>query len=999
MTASVPPPGVNHASVVTALALGESGVASLADELAKGLSGGSAAIRADPASRRIYATDASIYQMEPLCVVFPSSTEDVQHVLRVAAHHHVPVLPRGGGTSLAGQSVNHAIVLDFTPHMDALLELNATEGWARVQPGIVLDALNHAAAPYGLHYPIDPSTRNRATIGGGVGNNSCGAHSVIYGKTLDQVLALEVVLSDGNRTTLAPVSGAALETKRALPGLEGSLYRELPRLAREHAEEIKARFPRIQRRVSGYNLDELLGEEVDLSRLIVGSEGTLAIVTEVRVRLEPLPARRALAAVHFGSVVEAAEATVAALVHDPSAIELIDDTIVRRCRESDGYRELANYIEGEPGALLLIEFFGAEEEELATKLDRLEHDFAERGLGYATVTELDPARQRRMWGVREAGLGLLMSVTGDAKPLAFVEDTAVAPEQLPSFVTQFQEAVSRHGTTAGYYGHASVGCLHIRPMVNVKQSAGVATMEALASEIADLVLKFGGSLSGEHGDGILRGAFIERIFGGTLVQAFRETKRIFDPQGLLNPGKIVDTPPFASNLRISPATENREPRTNLDFSVQGGIARAIELCNGQGTCRKNDGGMCPSYMVTRDEEHSTRGRANLLRAILAGELPRDELVGERLHDALDLCVECKACANECPSGVDMAKLKYEVLSHYNEHHGVSRRDLLFAHVHRLSKWSSHLAPIANAFSRLWPLRRMVHHFLGVHRDRPLPRLAHRSFRRWFTKHAREIDYSRLAPRGDAVLFDDTFTRFHHPEVGIAATRVLEALGYHVTLVEQLGCCGRPAISKGILDMARRWARRNVDVLEPYARRGVPIVGTEPSCLLTLRDEYPELLRNKAAIKVAREAVLLDELVARIASEEPTAIAALLAKGDMPESAGAVLLHGHCHQKALVGMEPTQSALAACGYEPELVESACCGMAGAFGFETEHYGISRAMGARSLFPAVERASIDTPIAVTGVSCRQQIEHFTTRRSLHSAELLARALVNDAQPTVA
>lgn len=996
MTASIPPPGVHHASVATALALGEEGIAFLADELALGLAGGDADVRADRASRRIYATDASIYQMEPVCVVFPRDAEDVQHVLRVAARHTVPVLPRGGGTSLAGQGVNHAIVLDFTPHMGALLELNSEEGWARVQPGVVLDALNRAAAPHGLHYPIDPSTRNRATIGGGIGNNSCGAHSLLYGKTLDQVLSLEVVLADGSTATLEPVPAEGIEAKRAAAGLEGALYRELPRISREHAEAIAERFPRIQRRVSGYNLDEFLEEGVDLSRVVVGSEGTLAIVTEARVRLAPLPARRALAAVHFGSVNEAAEATVAALAHAPAAIELIDDTIVRRCRESPGYRTLADYIQGDPGALLLVEFFGEAEAELQAKLDVLARDFADRGLGYATVTELDPARQRRMWGVREAGLGLLMSVTGDAKPLAFVEDTAVPPERLPAFVARFQDAVARHGTTASYYGHASVGCLHIRPMVNVKRTDGVATMEALASEIADLVLEFGGALSGEHGDGILRGAFVERMFGAELTEAFRAVKRTFDPQGLLNPGKIVDTPPFVSNLRLSPATENREPRTVLDFSSQGGFARAVELCNGQGTCRKDDGGMCPSYMVTGDEEHSTRGRANLLRAILAGDLPRTELPGERLHEALDLCVECKACKSECPSGVDMAKLKYEVLARYHDQHGVHRRDRLFAHIHRLAAWGSRVAPLANALVQTWPLRRAASRFLGVHPERPLPRLARRPFRRWFAEHDREVDPTRLAARGDAVLFDDTFTRFHHPEVGIAATRVLEALGYRVTLVRRLGCCGRPAISKGLLQTARRWARRNVDALAPYARRGVPIVGTEPSCLLTLRDEYPELLRDDAASTVAREAVLLDELVARLATEDPDAFDALRAGPGAADAAESVLVHGHCHQKALVGMEPTLASLAACGYEPELIDSACCGMAGSFGFEAEHYAISRAMGERSLFPAVERAPDTTRIAVTGVSCRQQITHFTARRPLHSAELLARTLVDGELP---
>ena len=987
MTASIPPPGVHHASVATALALGEEGILDLAGELAEGLSGGAADVRADRASRRIYATDASIYQMEPVCVVFPRTTEDVQYVLGVASLYGVPVLPRGGGTSLAGQGVNHAIVLDFTPHMGEVLELNAAEGWARVQPGLVLDALNRRAAPHGLHYPIDPSTRNRATIGGGIGNNSCGAHSPLYGKTLDQVLSLTVVLSDGSRATLEPLSGDALESRRRAAGLEGALYREIPAIARRNARAISERFPRIQRRVSGYNLDELLADHVDLSRLVVGSEGTLAVVTEARVKLAPLPPRRALAAVHFASVVEAAEATVAALAHRPAAVELIDDTIVRRCRESPGYRALADYIQGSPGALLLIELFGEEEEEIQGRLSALALDFSERGLGYHTVTELDPARQRRMWGVREAGLGLLMSVTGDAKPLAFVEDAAVAPERLPEFVRRFQQAVARHGTTAGYYGHASVGCLHIRPMVNIKEAAGLRTMEALASEIADLVLEFGGSLSGEHGDGILRGAFVERMFGPELTEAFRAVKRTFDPRGLLNPGKIVDTPPFASNLRLSPATENREPRTAFDYSAEGGFARAVELCNGQGTCRKEDGGMCPSYMVTRDEEHSTRGRANLLRAVLAGDLPRTALAGPRLHEALDLCVECKACASECPSGVDMARLKSEVLALYHEQHGIARRDRLFAHVHRLAAWGSRAAPLVNAFGRTWPVRHAAHRFLGVHHRRRLPPLARRGFRRWFSTHTRGRDPARLAPRGDAVLFDDTFTRFVHPEVGAAATRVLEALGYRVTLVRRLGCCGRPAISKGLLETARRWARRNVDALAPYARRGVPIVGTEPSCLLALRDEYPDLLPGEAAVAVAREAVLLDELVARAAAEDPGAVSAL---GPGAGASGPVLVHGHCHQKALVGIEPTLDALAACGYEPSLIDSACCGMAGSFGFEAEHYEISRAMGERRLFPAVERAPGDAEIAVTGVSCRQQITHFTTRSPLHSAELLARAL---------
>ena len=967
--------------------------------------GSGQAVRGDRYNRLLYATDASLYQMEPVAVVFPQGATDVQHVLRVAAQAGVPVLPRGGGTSLAGQAVNHAIVLDFTPRMAGVIEIGAGEGWARVQPGLVLAELNRQAARHSLQYAIDPSTANRATVGGGVGNNSCGAHSVVYGKTLDQVLSLDAVLADASLASFAPVEGEALAAKLARSGLEGDVYRELRRLGREQREEIARRFPRIMRRVSGYNLDEFVDEDgpMDVSRMLVGSEGTLAVVTEAKVCLVPLPKVKGLAAVHFRSVIEAAEATVAALEHPVAAVELVDDIIVRRCRSSTGFRALADFVQGDPGGILLIEFAGESEAEVVAKLQALEADLTRRGLGYATVSTTDAALQRDMWRMREAGLGLLMSVRGDAKPVGFVEDTAVAPEKLPAFIQRFQEVVGRHGTEAAYYGHASVGCLHIRPMVNVKSGEGLKTMEAIAGEVADLVLEFGGSLSGEHGDGILRGVFTERMFGPTLANAFREVKRAFDPRGILNPGKIIDTPAFGENLRLGPETRNTEPVTYLDFAFEGGIARAAEQCNGQGACRKHEGGMCPSFMVTREEEHSTRGRANLLRLTFAGMLPPGELTGDRLFDALDLCVECKACKSECPSGVDLAKLKYEVLAQRNRERGVPLRARLFAHIAALSRLGSHAAPLANWAGRQKPLRAMLQRFGGIHRERPLPVLARETFPRWFKRRAArpsrvsgraETETVRPEPvegrvtaasRGEAVLFHDTFTDYYHPEVGQAAVRLLEALGYRVVLAERTGCCGRPAISKGLLPTAARWARRNVDALLPYAQRGVPIVGTEPSCLLTFRDEYPDLLRDEASRTVAGQTYLLDELIVKL-SQDDEGVAALFRAGAERD----VLLHAHCHQKALVGPEPTLAALRLAGYEAQLVETSCCGMAGAFGFEAEHYDISKAMGALRLFPAVEAAPEETAIAVTGVSCRQQIGHFTSRTPRHVIELLAEAL---------
>ncbi|MFN8639733.1 MAG: FAD-linked oxidase C-terminal domain-containing protein [Dehalococcoidia bacterium] len=757
----------------------------------------------------------------------------------------------------------------------------------------------------------------------------------------------------------------------------------------------------IQRRVSGYNLDAFVplatdgGTRVDLTQAIVGSEGTLAVITEATVRLVPLPAHRGIAAAHFPSVIAAAEGTLVALELAPAAIEMVDARIIRACRARPGFASLASFVQGDPGGLLLIECFGDTAAEVEDQLARASDVMRARGGATHVVTTTDAAQQASMWRMREAGLGLLMSVRGDAKPMALVEDTAVAPEHLPRYLARFEEIVARYGTEAGYYGHASVGCLHIRPLVNPKSDAGLRDMQALASDVADLVLEFGGSLSGEHGDGILRGVFTERMFGAELTRTFAELKRAWDPAGILNPGKIIETPAFEDYLRVSPRTTNLEPRTFLDFTREGGFARAIEQCNGQGACRKEDGTMCPSFMVTRDEEHSTRGRANLLRMAISGMLPADALAGPEVAAALDLCVECKACAVECPSGVDMAKLKYEVLAQRHEVHGVPLRDRAFAHIALLARLASPYAPLVNALARLAPVRSLLGRF-GVHPQRPLPRLARQPFRRWFAERTRATPRdntarqdsapARDAPRGEIVLVDDTFMRWFHPEVGQAATRVLEALGYRVVLAPDLGCCGRPMISKGLLRDAREAAQRNVEALRPYLERGVVVVGTEPSCLLTFREEYPDLLGERAR-DLARGSVLLDELVARLLAEDPSA-AACFDPARLEDA--RVALHTHCHQKAGPGIAPTLSALRGAGYEASAIDSACCGMAGSFGFEREHYEVSRQMGALRLFPAVEALDAGCAVGVTGTSCRQQIDHFTGATPLHSAELLAAAL---------
>ena len=962
--------------------IGDSEIGVIADKLRGQIAG---EVRMDHYNRLMYSTDASIFQMTPVGVVVPRTADDVEATIRTAREHGVPVTPRGGGTALAGQTTNHTIVMDFSKYMRNVLEISPEERWARVQPGIVNNHLSAAVRQYGLMYGPDPVTSARATVGGGIGNNSCGPHSVIYGKTLDHILEVDSVLSDGSRARFSPVAGEALEDKFSRNDLEGAIYRETRRLAWEHADEIAQRFPRILRRVMGYNLDDFTGDgPMNLTRAVVGSEGTLVAVTEARVNLVPLPRYKGLGVVHFTDLIECMEASVPLLEHSPSAVELVGHMIIDNCKVNPGYRSLLDYFVGEPRELLFVEFYGDSPREVQSRLEAMKADMEHRRLGYATMITNDPVEQQRWYALREAGLGLAMALKGDAKPLPYVEDTAVSPEQLPQYVRRFEEIVAKHDTEAAYYGHASTGCLHIRPVVNLKQHEGVEKMASIAEEIADLVLEFGGSLTGEHGDGIVRGVFTEKMFGSELYQAFKELKQTFDPEGTMNPGKIIETPGLRENLRIGPAYTAIDVPTYLDFSEDGGFGAHVEMCNSQGACRKLDGGMCPSFMATREEEHSTRARATMLRMIISGKLPADELTGKRLYDTMDLCVECKACKAECPSNVDMAKLKSEVLSKYYEKHGLPLRARAFGEVARLSRIGQAIAPITNLLGSLPPSKLFAERVLGIARERPLPKFALRRFSSWF---ARRDAQAQKGTRGDVIYFHDTFTEYMTPEVGRSAVRVLEALGYNVSIETQRGCCGRPLISKGQLKKAKGWAQKNVEALAPHAQRGTLIVGTEPSCLLTLRDEYPELLRNGASKAVASQAFMLDELLVKLAAEEPDAVHAAFSESGKAQ----VQVHGHCHQKALVGARPTLEALRLAGYEPELIDSACCGMAGTFGFEKEHYETSKAMGSLKLFPAIEaEEKRGWPVAVSGISCRQQIGHFTSKKPRHWAEYLADAL---------
>ncbi len=931
-------------------------------------------VRFDRYSRVLYSTDASIYQIMPVGVVVPRDAEEIAATLRLCAQERVPVLPRGAGTSLAGQSVGAAVVIDCSKYMHRILDIDPGARQARVQPGVVQDVLNGALTPHRMRLGPDTATSNRATLGGMIGNNSAGARSIVYGKMVDHVLALRVLLFDGTEITLSALDDAALAAKRQERSREGDLYRAVLDAVERDRAEIERRYPRLLRRVAGYNLPEMFLRPFNLARLIAGSEGTLGVVTEATVRVVPRPQHAAVAVVHFHDLLEALEATQVILPHGPSAVELIDRMVLDMTRAQIEYARRMTFIDGDPEALLIVEFAGDAAADVLTRLAALERSLAQAKMGYAVVRALDLPSQDNVWQVRKAGQGLLQGVKGDSKPITFVEDTAVPPERLAPYIAQFREILRRHGVHAAIYAHASVGCLHVRPLINLKDARDIETMRAIAEAVGELVIEFGGTMSGEHGDGLVRGWFLERYFGPTIYQDFRAIKAAFDPHGLMNPGKITNAPSMTESLRYGPAYQAVPLRTHFDWSRDGGMAAAVELCSGIGACRKTtDGTMCPSYMVTREEEHSTRGRANLLRAALSGVLPAADLTGHRLYEALDLCLECKGCKAECPANVDMAKLKYEFLAHYYAAHGHPLRARLFGHIHRLNRMGCSLAPISTWVARSAPARWALDRVAGVDRRRPLPPFARHTFDAWWKRRAP----SGNGRRGRVVLFADTFMRFNYPEIGRAAVRVLEGLGFEV-VVPPVVCCGRPMISKGLLADAASSAKENLAILLPYAREGIPIVGCEPSCILTFRDEVPDLFPVADTRVVADNVFLIDEF--------------LHARGRIswPAAGRKVLLHGHCHQKAMVGTRSAASVLTSAGFEVEVVDSGCCGMAGSFGFEREHYEISMAIGERRLLPAVRRMRADDDVVAMGVSCRQQISQGTGRRAKHLVELLAEML---------
>ncbi len=930
------------------------------------------------ADRGRYSTDASIYQQEPVGVLVPRTVEDVAAAIAIAREEGVPVLPRGGGTSQCGQTVNRALVLDCSKYLRGLLEVDPVARTAWVEPGLVLNHLNIALKPHGLFFPVDPSTNARCTIGGMAGNNSCGSKSIRYGLMADNVQAIDAILADGTRHRfgLLPDNLGA-----DVPPRIAELIQLLRALGAVEADEIAARFPHQLRRVGGYNIEVLTPEArraggENLARLLVGSEGTLAFSAAIQLTLQPLLPRKVLGICQFPSFRAAMEAARHLVGLTPMAVELVDRTMIDLGRGIPIYRAtIDDMLIGEPESLLIVEFHGEADAPLLAKLDELDSMMADLGYAKAVVRVTDAGFQARVAEVREAGLNIMMSMKGDGKPVSFIEDCAVGLDDLADYTERLNQVFERHGTKGTWYAHASVGCLHVRPVLNMKDPADIATMRAVAEECFALVREYKGSHSGEHGDGIVRSEFHAEMFGPRIVGAFEQVKDAFDPDALLNPNRVV-RPPRMDDRELFRYSPDYGPAPSaspvLDWSAYpgplGGMLAAVEMCNNNGTCRGfHVGSMCPSYRLTRDEEHLTRGRANTLRLALTGQLGPDALAGDEVAAALKLCVSCKACKRECPTGVDMAKMKIEALAARASRHGVGLRERLVAELPRYAGTGGRFAPLVNLRNRSRLLRRLSERWLGFAAERPLPEWSFRPFR---PKPA------PAAPRGDVLLLADTFNKAFEPENLRAAVRVLAAAGYRAVVPPGRLCCGRTYLSAGLVDRARAEARRTLTKLAG----SLPVVGLEPSCLLTLRDEFRSLLPGEATEDLARRAVLLGEFLAREAIDLP-----------LQKVAPRAHVHGHCHQKAFGAFADTLASLRRVpSLDVQPITSACCGMAGAFGYQAETQAASRAMAENGLLPAVRAAAEGELIVADGTSCRHQIRDLGGRNAVHSVIVLDRAL---------
>jgi len=967
--------------------------AALAADLRDALDG---EVRFDEYTQVLYATDGSIYRARPAGVVLPRHVEDVQAAVRIAADHDVPIMARGTGSSLAGQAVGPGcVVLDTTKHMNEIREVDPERREATVQPGVVQDDLDERLAEDGLKFAPDPASSNRATVGGGIGNNSTGAHSVRYGITDEYIEELEVVLADGSliHTREIVFDSDEWEEVASGDGREAEIYRTVRRLVEDNADEIDERYPDLKRNVSGYNLHKVVYETddgeraINLSKLLVGAESTLGVVVEATVSLVTKPEETALALYCFDDLIDAMGAVPEALEFDVSAVELMDDEVFRLARESPEFSRYAEPIPERAAAALMVEFDSELVDDFEAAIRETNARFVDEGTAFDAIGAYAEDEQAKLWKLRKAAIPLLMSLEGDPKPYPFIEDATVPPEELAEYVQSFEDVLDEHDTSAAYFAHAGSGTLHIRPILNLKEDEGIQRMRSIADQVTDLVAEHGGSFSGEHGDGLARTEFNPKMYGPQLWDAFKGVKTAFDPNWRMNPGKVVYTDEnptdMRDNLRYGADYASLEPRTKLDFDEEGSFSELVELCNGCGNCRQTDGNvMCPTYRASKEEIESTRGRANMLRAAISGELPEEELYTEQFQEeVLDLCIGCKGCKNDCPTGVDIGKLKTEVKHQYHQREGAGVREKMFAHVDRLSAIGSRLAPLSNRLPELPGARTAMEKVAGIPKERELPTFASETFEDWF--EARGGCRSAPAEATDGVvLFPDTFTNYNYPEPGKAAVRVLEAAGVHVTVPDRVVASGRPAYSKGFLDLAEKRARRNARVLVPEIQDGRSVLFVEPSDAVMFQDDYPDLIGHEAVGLLADNSYgVLEYVDAHWLDDEMTF--------DAPDL--TLTYHGHCNQKATNKDHHAVGVLRRAGYDVDPLDSSCCGMAGSFGYEAEHYDLSKAMGDRVVDKV--RASDGDEVVAPGTSCRSQLgDRPDAERPLHPIERVADALAD-------
>lgn len=965
------------------------------EQLARRLEG---SLKWDKSTLMQYATDASAYRELPTAVAVPRSKADLVALIGFARAEGIGLIPRAAGTSLAGQVVGNGIVVDVSRHFRRIVHIDAQAQQATVEPGAILDELNMAAKPHGLLFGPETSTASRCTLAGMVGNNSCGSHSLIYGSTRDHLLSVRMLLDDGNEYDFGELTREQFEAKCAQNTREGDVYRYVrDLLSDEHRRaEIMAQSPHpsVRRRNNGYALDELIRtsfyggqtESINLCNIIAGSEGTLGIITQITVGLVPLPpSRKAVVAVHLHERDQAFEANLIALKHSPSAVELMDHVILNCTKQNIAQQRNRTFVQGDPGAILIVEFYRHTDEEIAQEAAALQNDLEAAGMGYhfPIVWGADTAR---VWALRKAGLGVLSNIEGDAKPVSLVEDTAVAPEVLPQYMAEFGRLMANHGLDCVYHAHIGTGELHLRPVLNLKDAADVELFRMVATEVAHLVKKHRGSLSGEHGDGRLRGEFLPIMVGDAVYEMMRGLKRAFDPHNIFNPNKIVDTPPMNTALRYTPGRPTRQIDTVMRFDRTLGLMRAVEKCNGSGDCRKtakSGGTLCPSFMATLNEANSTRARANVMRECLTNSTNDNPFDHEDLYQAMDTCLSCKACKSECPSSVDMAKLKAEFLQHWYDAHGIPLRSRAIAYITRIYRFGSYITPITNFVLRNKILSGIMMRVLGFEPKRTMPVLSPTTLKRWFNKHKQTAEYQNST----VYLLADEFTNYNDAHIGIKAVELLNALGYRVMLADVFES-GRTYISKGLLRTAQRIANCNVQKLSGIITSDTPLIGIEPSAILSFRDEYPDLVsadQVDAAKSLMPNTLMFDEFFMREVER------GRIKQEQFKSESLQIKFHGHCQQKSVASTASTKAMLSfPKGHTVSEIASGCCGMAGSFGYEREHYALSQAVGELVLFPEVRQAPTDVLIVALGTSCRHQITEGTGRQALHPIEVMHRAL---------